>query len=355
MPLPDDGMLVTGYLQALEKEIALYASRYPNEAITSIYLGGGTPTVLPAESLCRILFCCRENFACSPEIEITIEANPGTATQEMLQLLRDAGVNRLSLGVQSFKSAELQMLGRSHSVSDIYTAYDAARKAGFDNINLDLIYALPGQSLESWRDNLRSAIGLDSEHLSIYGLSLEEDTPLADELKEGKLEACSEEMQLSMWEETAAMVTEAGFIRYEISNYAKPGKECKHNITYWENKPYLGLGAGAHGYLDHVRYGNEKEIQKYIEMVERGELPRSFEEHQSIKEEMVDTIIMGLRLTEGLSRPGFARRFGCPFESLYGKELKKMVEDGLMAISDEAVFLTEKGQLLSNYVLSHFV
>ncbi|HHY40370.1 MAG TPA: radical SAM family heme chaperone HemW [Syntrophaceticus sp.] len=355
IPIPRNVMLVTGYLQALEREIALYASHYPNESLSSIYLGGGTPTVLPAETLCRILFYCRENFAFSPEIEITIEANPGTVTQGMLQLLRDAGVNRLSLGVQSFKSAELQMLGRSHSVSDVYAAYDAARKAGFDNINLDLIYALPGQSLQSWRENLCSAIQLGPEHLSIYGLSLEEDTPLADDLKKGKLEACSEEMHISMWEETASMVAKAGFIRYEISNYAKPGKVCRHNITYWENKTYLGVGAGAHGYYDHVRYGNENNIQKYIERVEKGEFPRAFEEHQSQKEEMVDTIIMGLRLTKGLSRQKFARRFGCSFESLYEKELKKMVEDGLMAISDEAIFLTERGQILSNYVLSHFV
>ncbi len=355
IPVPEDDMLVTGYLQALEKEIAIYASFYPNESLSSIYLGGGTPTVLPAESLCRILSRCKESFVCSPEIEITIEANPGTVTQKMLQLLKDAGVNRLSLGVQSFKSAELGLLGRSHSVSEVYAAYDAARKAGFDNINLDLIYALPGQSLQFWRDNLRSAIRLSPEHLSIYGLSLEDSTPLAVDLKKGKLEACSEEMQLSMWEETASMVAEAGFIRYEFSNYAQPGKECRHNITYWENRPYLGVGAGAHGYHEHVRYGNEQEIQKYIEMVEKGEFPRAFEEQQSPKEEMVDTIIMGLRLTKGLSRPDFTRRFGCSFESLYEKVLKKLVDDGLMAISDEAVFLTERGQLLSNYVLSFFV
>lgn len=355
MPVPENNILVTRYLQAMEREIALYASRYPNESLSSIYLGGGTPTVLPAESLCRILFCCREKFAFSPGIEITVEANPGTVTQEMLQLLREAGVNRLSLGVQSFQPVELQLLGRSHSVTDIYTAFDAARKAGFDNINLDLIYALPGQSLESWRENLRSAIQLNPEHLSIYGLSLEEDTPLAVELKKGKLEACSEELHLTMWEETSSMVKEAGFIRYEISNYAKPGKLCRHNITYWENKPYLGVGAGAHGYYDHVRYGNEEEIQKYIEMVEKGEFPRAFEEHQTQKEEMIDTIIMGLRLTKGISRLDFTMRFGYSFESLYEKELKKMVEDGLMGISDDAVFLTERGRILSNYVLSCFV
>jgi len=355
IPIPKNDLLVTKYLQALEREIALYASHYLNESLSSIYLGGGTPTVLPAESLCRLLFCLKENFAFSPEIEITIEANPGTVNQEKLQLLKEAGVNRLSLGVQSFQQAELQLLGRSHSVSDVYAAYDAAKKAGFDNINLDLIYALPEQSLQSWRDNLRSAIQLDPEHLSIYGLSLEEDTPLADDLKKGKLKPCSEEMQISMWEETASMVAAAGFIRYEISNYARPGKACRHNITYWENNPYWGVGAGAHGYYQHVRYGNKEEIQKYIEMVEKGIFPRAFEEHQSQKEEMVDTIIMGLRLTKGLSRQRFTRRFGCSFESLYEKELRKMVEDGLMGISDEAIFLTDRGRILSNYVLSCFV
>jgi len=355
IPIPQNDLQVTRYLQALEREIALYASCCQNESLSSIYLGGGTPTVLTADSLCQILFCCRENFAFSPEIEITIEANPGTVTEEMLQLLREAGVNRLSLGVQSFQPAELQLLGRSHTVSDVYAAYDAARKAGFDNVNLDLIYALPGQSLQTWRDNLCSAIQLDPDHLSIYGLSLERDTPLAHDLERGKLEPCSEEMQISMWEETASIVAEAGFIRYEISNYARPGKACRHNITYWENKPYLGVGAGAHGYYGHVRYGNEEGIQKYIEMVEKGEFPRAFEEHQTQKEEMVDTIIMGLRLTKGLSRLDFTRRFGCSFESLYEKQLRKMVEDGLMGISDEAIFLTDRGRILSNYVFSCFV
>lgn len=353
-PLPEDGVLVSRYLQALEREITLYGACC-QDRLSSIYFGGGTPTVLMAGSLCKILLCCRENFAFSPEIEITVEANPGTVPREKLQSLKDMGVNRLSLGVQSFHQEELRLLGRSHSVSDVYAAYDAARSAGFDNINLDLIYALPGQSLQSWRDNLLSAVQLAPEHLSIYGLSLDENTPLAIDLKDGKLELCSEDIQLSMWEETAYLVAEAGFNRYEISNYARLGRECRHNITYWENAPYLGVGAGAHGYYNYVRYGNEEGLEKYIESLEKGEFPRAFEERQSVKDEVIDTIIMGLRLTRGISRQGFTDRFGTPFEVLYENEFKELLDKGLLNISDDRIFLTERGMLLSNYVLSNFV
>lgn len=221
-----------------------------------------------------------------------MEANPGTVTLEKLQDLRRAGVNRLSLGAQSFLPGELELLGRTHSAVKIVEAYEAARAAGFDNINLDLIYALPGQNLASWRHNLEQALMLSPEHLSIYGLSLEEGTPLAREIKSGKLEACSEEMQIAMWEETAQQVISAGYVRYEISNYARPGRECRHNITYWKNTPYLGLGAAAQGCFEKVRYANESDLQRYLERVLSGELPRVFEEHQSQRDELIDTIII---------------------------------------------------------------
>lgn len=356
LPQSDQGRITArGYLDALEKEILLYASQNKDLALSSIYCGGGTPTILPAEDLRRVLDLCRRSFCLSDQIEITVEANPGTVSQKLLCTLKEAGVNRLSLGAQSFHLDELGLLGRVHDASEIYAAYADARSAGFTNINLDLIYALPGQSLASWSDNLRCALELRPEHLSIYGLSLEEGTPLARDIAAGKLKPCSEDDQVAMWEETARVMSAAGYVRYEISNYTRLGFECKHNITYWENTPYLGLGAGAQGYFEKVRYANESALEKYIEKVKSGELPRAFEEHQTLREERIDTIIMGLRLTKGLSRKGFEQRFGSPFEHFYVKELSTLVQDGLLEMTPDAIFLTDHGRILSNYVLSHFV
>jgi oxygen-independent coproporphyrinogen-3 oxidase len=345
--------LIERYLNALEKEISYYAVH--KWELSSIYCGGGTPTVLNADSISRVLSCCSRHFHWSDDIEITVEANPGTVTLNKLKDLKKAGVNRLSLGAQSFHPEELKLLGRTHQAGEIIESYETARDAGFDNINLDLIYALPGQSLASWSDTLKEALRLSPEHLSVYCLSLEGDTPLAKDIEEGELEPSSEDMQIAMWEKTASSMAEAGYVRYEISNYAKPGWECRHNITYWENRPYLGVGAGAHGYLEKLRYADESDLQIYMNRVEGGAFPRVFEEKQSDIDELVCTIIMGLRLTKGLSRKCFAMRFGRSFEDFYGKELSLLVDEGLMGVSEDAIFLTDGGRLLANYVLSHFV
>lgn len=358
LPLPagkEGESLAARYLTALEREIVLYASLCRGETLSSIYLGGGTPTLLPAEFLSRVFAACRRHFLLSGDIEITVEANPGTLSPEKLTALREAGANRLSIGAQSFHQEELELLGRAHGADGIYAACDAARTAGFENINLDLIYALPGQTLSRWKENLGSALALSPEHLSIYGLSLEEGTPLTRDVAAGKLVLCGEEEQVAMWEETARATAAAGYVRYEISNYARPGRECRHNITYWENTPYLGLGAGAHGFWGRVRYANEVDVYRYVDLLERRQFPRSWEEQQTPRQERTDTVIMGLRLTRGLSRRKFAERFGSPFEYFYGEELFSLVCEGLMGMSEEAIYLTERGRLLANYVLAHFV
>ena len=356
-PLPqnDQGKLAEKYIDALVMEISLYAARHNNLELSSIYYGGGTPTVISADSLCRVLSHCSSCFRLSDDVEITVESNPGTVTLEKLKDLRKAGVNRLSIGAQSFLSGELELLGRTHSVVEIGEAYGTARAAGFDNINLDLIYGLPCQDLASWKSNLEQVLRLSPEHLSIYGLSLEEGTPLAKDIESGKLQACSEEIQVDMWKETERRLNAAGYMRYEISNYAKRGRQCRHNISYWKNTPYLGLGAGAHGYFEKVRYANEQDLQGYMERVLSGEFPRAVEEHQTLKDERIDTIIMGLRLSNGLSRKEFGQRFGHPFEDFYKKEISFMVGEGLIGVTEEAIFLTDRGRLLANYVLSYFV
>jgi oxygen-independent coproporphyrinogen-3 oxidase len=375
------------------------------ESLHSIYFGGGTPTILDPSCLCSILEQSKHYFKWDKSIEITVEANPATVTRDGLEELRRAGVNRLSLGVQSFSSPDLRLLGRIHGASDIYTACRDARAAGFANLSLDLIYGLPGQTAGAWRENLQRALDLHPEHLSVYGLKLEPGTPLAEDVTAGRLRECGEDEQLAMWSETQRLVLAAGFEHYEISNYARPGYQSRHNLTYWLNQPYLSLGAGASGYLRsdarrqtseitqesgirseesggkdlkasrkgiqisnptsnirrrtsdvrYLRYANHEDVQVYIATIDRGELPRAWEEHQSPEQERADTVMMGLRLTGGLDRRAFQARFGHSFEFFYGEQLAIMERDGLMGESEAAVYLTERGLLLSNYVLAPFI
>jgi oxygen-independent coproporphyrinogen-3 oxidase len=404
-PLPPGGCgeaLVHDYLEALRRELQLAAPAIPaGESLRSIYFGGGTPTILDPSCLCSLLSLSKRFFKWDESIEITVEANPGcpisgAGTRAGLAELRRAGVNRLSLGAQSFAASELQLLGRVHGVADIYGACRDARAAGFINLSLDLISGLPGQTVGAWRENLQRALDLHPEHLSAYGLKLEAGTPLAEEVAAGRLPECGEEEQVSMWYETQRLTSAAGFERYEISNYARPGRESRHNLAYWLNQPYLALGAGASGYLRseagdqnpekrskrtnltsdimhpifrqptsgtrppasgtrYVRYSNCEDIAGYITSVARGELPRAWEENQTPEQERADTVMMGLRLTGGLDRSAFQRRFGHPFEFFYGSQLAIMERDGLMEESDAAVFLTERGLLLSNWVLAEFI
>ncbi|MGD0621996.1 MAG: radical SAM family heme chaperone HemW [Thermacetogeniaceae bacterium] len=420
-PLPPGGcgeMLIDDYLDALRRELQLAAPAIPaGESLRSIYFGGGTPTILDPSCLCSLLSLSKRYFKWNESIEITVEANPATVTRAGLAELRRAGVNRLSLGAQSFEASELQLLGRVHGVADIYAACRDARAAGFANLSLDLIYGLPGQTVGDWRETLKRALDLHPEHLSAYGLKLEAGTPLAEDVAAGRLPERNEEEDVAMWYETQRVTSAAGFERYEISNYARPGRESRHNLTYWLNQPYLALGAGASGYLRseaggrmpekaeteignrksealnrgrsekqapvdtqqgaagekaskharnsdlrhpasgtrYVRYANCEDVAGYIASVARGELPRAWEEHQTPEQERADTVMMGLRLTGGLDRSAFQRRFGHPFEFFYGSQLAIMERDGLMEESDAAVFLTERGLLLSNWVLAEFI
>ena len=389
------GALVHDYLEALRRELQLAAPAIPaGESLRSIYFGGGTPTILDPSCLCSLLSLSKRFFKWDESVEITVEANPATVTRAGLAKLRRAGVNRLSLGAQSFAASELQLLGRVHGAADIDAACRDARAAGFANLSLDLIYGLPGQTVDGWRENLQRALDLHPEHLSAYGLKLEEGTPLAEDVAAGRLPEGNEEEGVAMWYETQRLTSAAGFERYEISNYARPGRESRHNLAYWLNQPYLALGAGASGHVPAMRaqesvvssqesgarrrdwrsqsqpesddgrrttddqmarYTNYEDVASYIASVARGELPRAWEENQTPEQERADTVMMGLRLTGGLDRSAFQRRFGHPFEFFYGSQLAIMERDGLMEESDAAVFLTERGLLLSNWVLAEFI
>jgi oxygen-independent coproporphyrinogen-3 oxidase len=392
-PLPPGGggeALVQDYLEALRRELQQAAPAMPaGESLRSIYFGGGTPTILDPSCLCSLLSLSKRFFNWDQSIEITVEANPATVTRAGLAELRRAGVNRLSLGAQSFAAPELQLLGRLHGAADIDAACRDARAAGFANLSLDLIYGLPGQTLDGWRENLQLALDLRPEHLSAYGLKLEEGTFLAEQVATGRLPERDEDEDVAMWYETQRLTSAAGLERYEISNYARPGRESRHNLAYWLNQPYLALGAGASGHVrggkwevgsgtsrrhwlsqcqpkNHtshlpahtsqlVRYTNYEDLAGYMASVARGELPRAWEENQTPEQERADTVMMGLRLTGGLDRLAFQKRFGHPFEFFYGSQLAIMERDGLMEESDAAVFLTERGLLLSNWVLAELI
>lgn len=366
------------------------------QGVDSIFLGGGTPSVLPAEWICEILEVVRRYFSVSPDAEITIEANPGTVDGRKLQMYKTAGINRISFGCQSFHEEELKLLGRIHTVREIEESVQLAREAGFANLNLDLMSGLPGQDLQSWEDTLRQAIALQPEHISAYSLIIEEgtpfyslygeertaaadspenkdDAPVMQENKEHVLPLPDEETERRMYERTAEILKEAGYQQYEISNYAKAGYACRHNLGYWTGVPYIGFGLGASGYLPHswfrrlqvnsdgmqvdeekqqwIRYRNTCDIDGYIEGTDR------FDECQQLnaKDLQAEFMILGLRLIRGVEDAEFVRRFGKSLDSVYGPILSKYVKTGHLIRKDGRTYFSRTGISVSNTILADFL
>lgn len=350
------------YIEALLREISCLANLYGPEAGESLYFGGGTPSLLPPELIRAVVEGLKENFGLLPGAEITLEANPGTVDKAFLEALLEIGVNRLSLGAQSFNEGELALLGRIHSPEEIEKAFREAREAGFGNVNLDLIYGLPAQSLDSWRVTLEKALELEPEHLSLYALTLEEGVPLAQRIASGELPAPDEDLAAEMYCLAEELLEKAGYEHYEISNWAKPGFACRHNIRYWLNLPYLGFGAGAHSFRGDMRWHNVLHPGEYIEILSAPEItgfpsPVACEvEKITPAIEMAETVILGLRLVkEGLSFERFYRRFGMDLRELYGPQIEELVELGLLEIDRERIRLSPRGRLLGNEVFQRFV
>lgn len=355
---------IRAYLSALRQEGWLYQQRYTqkgeddgNGAIfaQSLYIGGGTPTCLTSGQL-SVLFGHLEALFHLPQgIEITVEANPGTIEREKLKCLKEVGCNRLSLGVQSFSPRELQVLGRIHRDREIYESYETARKTGFTNINLDLMYGLPGQSLADWRKNLRQAVALRPEHLSLYQLNIERETPFARLVDKGLLEEFEQDTAYAMYREAIAYLEENGYRHYEISNFALPGRESLHNQIYWRNEEYLGLGAGAAGFLTGIRYRNTPDINAYIERLARGELPLVEEEVINEELSMAETMFLGLRLREGVNKEHFREKYGVGLEEKYGQVLVKLLDRGLLEETPTHIALSRKGLYVANLVMQEFL
>ena len=312
-----------------------------NLDLNTIYIGGGTPTLLEPKHFDKILstiICHLSLDICHSEI--SVEANPATADREKLKALRELGVNRLSIGAQSFNDRHLKTLGRVHNSADILRFYDDARSAGFNNINLDLIFAIPGQTLADWEDDLRKAIHMAPEHLSAYNLTPEENTPLYEEMT-------NEDLEAEMFEYTITTLTSAGYRHYEISNFAKPGFECRHNINYWKNGNYLGIGAGAHSHLNGKRWANPNSIEGYIGCgCAARNVSRRTSDDSSRATDRRETIFLGLRLTEGLPSNKFQG-----FES----ETKELINEGLLQRNNGHYHLTRRGIMLGNRVFERFV
>lgn len=311
--------VLPAYLSALKKEIQLYSDEPAVKQIVfeTLYFGGGTPSLLGADQIASILNCVLARFNFSQGPEVTVEVNPGTVDLEKLKRYREAGINRLSLGIQSFNADDLTVLDRTHTVEEALTPFNDARKARFENISIDLIFALPGQSLSAWETNLKLAVNIEPNHISTYNLTYEEATPLAIQLKNGRVKMCSEELQRKMYLTAIEYLEANNFLHYEISNFAKPGCESRHNQKYWDGSPYLGLGASAHSFFDGRRFWNVSNLRTYITSLSENKLPLDGEEYLGISEASFEKVFLGLRQRRGLHLKTFESEVGISFFDKY--------------------------------------
>ncbi len=356
---PAGALIQRGYVDQLLLEIERESGYYQGYGVTSVYIGGGTPSVLKAEDIRDILDEVRGCFLVEPDAEITMEMNPGTANLDKLKAYRECGVNRVSLGLQSADDRELKTLGRIHTFDDFLKTYQRVRTAGFKNVNIDLMSSLPGQTLASWKNTLRKVVMLKPEHISAYSLMIEEGTPFYEMYHDHPELLPSEDEDREMYYAARDILREYGFERYEISNYALPGYACRHNIGYWTGVEYLGLGLGASSYIQGFRFRNEADLDAYQKINMRAD-DADWRIHQDITElsekDMIEEfMILGLRMMKGVSGSEFLDRFGLNMWNVYSDVLPKLVENKLIEVASPYIRLTEFGIDVSNYVLSEFL
>ncbi len=362
---PADEKSQSAYMEGLNREIAYYGKKLKGWELRTIYIGGGTPSVLPECYMEHLMQEIYTNFPVDSRAEITIECNPGTLNRQKLECYKKAGINRLSMGLQSADNEELKILGRIHTYEQFLENYQTARDCGFANINIDLMNSLPKQTLEGAYQSVMKALKLKPEHISSYSLMIEKGTPFYDRYKfdlvrqEAGIETeelPSEDTAYQIGKMTQDLLAEHGYLQYEISNYAAKGFQCRHNIGYWQRKNYLGVGLGAASLMEEVRYSNQRNLLKYIKLSQFS-CPELVEETQKISREacMEEFMFLGLRMTEGILKGQFYTKFGVMIEKVYGTILKKLIRDGLMEETPSRLFLTDLGMDLSNYVLAQFL
>ena len=343
----------TAYLQALRTEIALYASE--TEPLKTIFIGGGTPSILSANALAQLFTDVHQHFRITTDAEITVECNPGTVDAEKLRIMQDKGVNRLSFGLQAMQDETLKQLGRIHTVAEFHQSYNLAREGGFENINVDLIFALPDQAMSAWHHTLSEVIALEPDHISAYNLVMEETTPFYESWQAGALQLPSEDTEADMFQYTIETLTTRGYEHYEICNFARPNREARHNLVYWDNQPCIGLGAGAWGYINGVRYANIRGIAPYIKELSRRNKPIADTERLTGHAEKAETLMLALRKREGISLNAYQNRFGEEIETAFGSILKKWMDLGLLERTATHLCFTSRGLFLANEVFVELI
>ncbi len=341
------------YVRALAEEMALWTEKLPGFRADTVFVGGGTPSVLEPPELDVVFRGIHACFSPEPGAEFTVECNPGTVTEEKLRFMKAAGVNRLSFGMQSTVDEELAALGRIHSFRDFLDNYDKSIKCGFNNINIDLMSAIPGQTLASYEASVERVLRLSPNHLSSYSLIVEEGTPFYEKYKDNP--PVDEETDRNMYQRTGELLSAAGYRRYEISNYARRGYECRHNLKYWRREAYLGVGLGAASFLSHKRFRNEAEWIRYRDGIRAGKVPVCETESLTRADEKAEFMFLGLRCMKGISAGDFEREFGESLGECYGKNIDKLVRQGLLQRDGERIFLTARGIDVSNRVFADFV
>lgn len=360
------------YMEALTREISAMSHYCENNMVDTVFIGGGTPSLMSCDELYRLMNTIRKFYRLTEQCEITIEANPGTLTREFVQVIKDTGINRLSLGLQSADDHQLELLGRIHRYGDFYESFQMAREAGIKNINVDLMSALPGQTLLSWKETLHRTASLSPEHISAYSLIIEEGTPFYEKyamqsnvkLPENAM-LPDEDTERLMYIAAREILGEYGYHRYEISNYARPGFECRHNIGYWRREEYIGLGLGASSFMEGKRFDNTRDFDEYVFFwnTSGGDCRKIFEGcHKNItdigmKDAMAEFMFLGLRLTAGVFEREFIHLFGQSFMDIYGEVIERHCREGLLHYIEETgqLYLTDRGIDVSNYVLCDFV
>lgn len=346
------------YVDSLLKEAAIRVKDVPSTQMETVFIGGGTPSILPAQEMAKLLHGLWQHFSRAEGCEFTCEANPGTLTGEWLDAALAGGMNRLSMGMQALQPELLRTLGRIHTYDEVRQSVELARKAGVRNISIDLMFGLPGQTPAMWRDSLHAALSLQPEHLSCYGLIPEEGTPLTRDLQSGKLSLPEEEDERRMYDDTLNILAQAGFEQYEISNFAKPGYACRHNLGYWRQIPYLGLGCAAASMLPaqdgssaYLRQTNPSELKDYMRMIETSAWSTREEDVITRKDAQFETLMLGLRTTEGVSEASFEAMHGLTLEKRYGRKLSALENRGLLTHADGWWHLTRRGMDVQNAVL----
>jgi putative oxygen-independent coproporphyrinogen III oxidase len=350
------GQPVDEYLKAMENEMKRTVEAFPTDRLDTLFVGGGTPTVLEMKQLDFFLQSIYKHFRFSiHEVEFTFEANPNELSKEKLQLLKEAGVNRLSFGVQTFDDSLLKAIGRTHRYEDVMKTIALAKEIGFENISIDLMYGLPQQTLAQFQTDLEIAFSLDIQHISAYSLIIEPKTIFYNLMRKGKLPLPTEEEEAQMYEEAMRQMEINGYRQYEISNYARPSFESRHNLTYWNNEEYYGIGAGAHSYVGGVRRANVKPINKYIETVQETGFPYLEVHHVTVSEQMEEEMFLGLRKTEGVSKQRFLEKFGMSVHDVFGRAIAAEKQKGLLEETQTHIRLTHQGKLLGNEVFQAFI